>query len=330
MRNHLALILLALVVASCSTRTASVETSEVPTTPKPQVACPQADVDNYLDELDLVLEKWEDISVRAESTSRMALSSVIGELQEVRRDTRRLDRPECADFLNDLIVVAMDRDIDSFISFLSQDSDSIVARKIQGADAAWEIVESEISSFEEDPIAAYQSSSVTPEDLEQEIDQTPEFELPDGWTNHQLPASDLVFSIPNDWDSSTYGDEDQFVRNDSPDGSVTFLLGVFSPNGLSELDSDAGRLFSLQTILETSDFDYYLEKSAEVEVHAQNRAYLVEFSARENSGREIQDRVWAVVITPDEAEVLAIAQTSRDEFAQIDLATFRTLLGSFR
>lgn len=303
----------------------------IPTdTPKPRVSCRQDEVDKYVDELELVLEEWDDTSRRAETTSRMSLSPVVGELQDIRRRTRRLDRPDCGDYLNDLVVVAMEREIDSFISFLGQDSDSVVARKMNGAEKAWEVVNEEIANFEEDPVEAYQTFSVSADELEAALDEPNQFTRPEGWINEEIPDSDLRLSVPDDWSAKTYGPEDEYLQLDNPDETLTFLVGSMGDGGLAELESDPGRLFSLQTILETSDYDYYLERSANVEVHAENKAYVVEFSVRDSTGDEIEDRIWAIVITPSGREVLVIAQTTRSEFAQIDVATYKTVLGSVR
>jgi hypothetical protein len=342
MSKILAFMVGMVLACSCSSRSAEISaertgipeaaaTSAEPTgTRRRRVSCPQDEVDAYLDELELVLEEWDDTRLRAGSTSRMSLSPVIGELQDIRRRTRRIDRPACAGYLNDLVVVAMERDIDSFISFLGQDSDSVVARKMDGAEKAWEVVEGEIANFEENPLEAYQGFSLTTEELEAALDEVAEFERPEGWTDEDIPDSDLRLSIPDDWSARVYGSEDEYLALDNADETVTFLVGSMGEGGLAELESDSGRLFSLQTILETSDYDYYLERSANVELHAENRAYVVEFSVRETAGDDIEDRIWAAAITPSDKEVMVMAHTTRPEFAQIDLATYKTVLGSIR
>lgn len=342
MAKVVALIIAMVLVCSCSstptmvsgertsTPEATVSSGEPTSTPRPRVSCPQDEVEEYLDELGLMLEEWEDTSLRAESTSRVSLSPVIGELQDIRRRTRRIDRPACAGYLNDLVVVAMERDIDSFISFLGQDSDSVVARKMDGAEKAWKVVNDEIANFEEDPVEAYQTSSLTTESLEASLDEVHEFERPEGWVDEEIPGSDLQLSVPDDWSARSYGSEDQYLALKNPDEALTLLVGFMGEEGVAELESDAGRLFSLQTVLETSDYDYYLERSANVEMHSQNRAYVVEFSVRESSGDDIEHRIWAAVITAGGEEVVVMAETSRPEFAQIDLATYRTVLGSIR
>lgn len=318
-------------VLMCSCESTEVEITLVPTrTPKPRVSCPQGEVDEYLDELGLVLEEWEDTILRAESTSRMSLSPVIGELQGIRRKARRVDRPACAGYLNDLVVVAMERDIDAFISFLGQDSDSVVFRKMEGAEKAWELVDEEIADFEEDALEAYQTFLLTTDQVEASLDEPAEFERPEGWIDKDIPDSDLKLSVPDDWSAWTYGSDDQYLGLSNLDETLTFLVGSMGEGEIAELESDSGRLFSLQTHLETTDYDYYLEKSADVEVHAENKAYVVEFSVRESSAEDIEDRVWATVVTPSGREVLVIAETSRSEFAQIDFVTLKTVLGSIR
>lgn len=323
-------LILALVISSCSSSPDEISTTPT-NTPKPRVECPEEEVETYLDEIDLIFEEWDDTKLRAESTSRMSLSPVIGELQDIKRNTRRIERPECANYLNDVIIVAMERDIDSFISFLSQDNDSVVARKMEGAEKAWEIVNEELDKFSESPREAYQSTTLSAQELEKTLDEDVKFERPEDWIDKEIPNTNLVFSIPDDWSVTSYGEKDQFLETTNPDETLTLLIGSSEESGFANLDSDAGRLFALQTLLETTDYDYYLEKNSDIEIHSRNKAYVVEFSVRENPWDGLkEDRVWAVVITPEENEVLVIAETTRNQFAKIDLIIYRSILGSIR
>jgi len=325
-------ILVFLSLASCSTSIEPTEFINTPTvtqTPKPKVDCSQEEVDSYLDELDYSLEEWDDTYLIATSTSRMSLAPIIGDLQDIKRDVSRFDRPECADYISDIVVVAMESDINALVSFLSQDSDSVVSRKMAGAKEAWEIVDTELKNFKESPLDSYMAFNLTSEEIASSLEQPEEFILPEGWNDVELPASDLTVSIPNDWVTDLYGDENQFISMANSDESLE-VYGGFISEGMGDIESDSGRLFYLQTYLETSDYDYYLEHSADVEVHSLNKAYVVEYSVRVNSGDDIEDRVMAYIFTPEDEVVLFVCETTRDEFAQIDLLQIREIFGSIR
>lgn len=299
-------------------------------TPKPEVECPDDEVEAYLLELDLLLEEWDDTVEIAETTSRMSLAPVVQSLQDVKREARRLERPECADYLQDLVVVGMESDISAFVAFLGQESDTVVARRMQGAEEVWATVDNELQAFQEDPLAAYLASNVSAETLEEELDQAEPFVLPEGWVDAPLPESNLIISLPEDWQHQTAGESEQYLAIDNADETMNIFLGVSPEPDFTELESDSARLFALQTSLETSDYDYYLEHSAESGVYAQNKGYVVEFSARDDAGDDIEEEVWAVIVTPQDDEILLFVSTERDEFAQIDLLTLQEIYGSIR
>jgi hypothetical protein len=298
-------------------------------TPKPLVNCPQDNVDSYIDEVKLIKEEWDDTYTRASSTSRIALSSVIGELQDIRREMERVDRPECANYINDLYIIAMNSDIDSFISFLSKDSDSVVQRKMAGSQKAWDIVNAEYDKFIESPIDAYKAFNLTAEEVESSLIEPEPFVLPEDWNDKDFPNSNLIISFPSDWSSQTYGDNNQFLKILNSDKSLTILSGLID-DCFSGIESDSGRLFSLQTYLETSDYDYYNERTANTEVYSLNKAYVIEYSVRENPSDDIEDQILANVVTPDDKCVVFMISTSRDEFPQIDQLTIQEIYGSIR
>lgn len=312
-------------------REEAIETLLPTETPELIVHCPNNEVETYLEELDFLLEEWDDTVEIAGSTSRMSLSPVIKDLQDIKRDARRLERPECANYLQDLVVVAMESQINAFISFLAQDSDTVVARKILGAEDVRSTVDAEIIAFEEDALAAYLASNVTTDDLAQQLEQAEPFILPDGWKDSSFANNDsLIVSIPNDWTRETFGDNDEFTRFESKDGAVEVIAGVVNDAEITLLDSDGARLFALQTQLETSDYDFYSEHSAEVGVYALNKGYVVEFARRYSSGDDIEEQIWATVVTPEDNEVFFIISTTRDEFAQIDFLIIADIFSSIR
>jgi len=61
----------------------SMESTPMPT-PKPIVACPQEEVDVYIKEYGYIMEEWNDTYKIAQSTSRISLGSVIGDLQSIK------------------------------------------------------------------------------------------------------------------------------------------------------------------------------------------------------------------------------------------------------
>jgi len=300
-------------------------------TPKPIVSCPEDEVDNYLEELKGLLEEWDDTVDLAGSTSRMGLPSLIQDMQNMKRDARRLDRPECADYLQDLVIVSMESEINAFITFLGQESDTIVSRKIKNAADIRAMVDEEIIRFGNDALAAYLASNTSAQDLALKLEAAEPFLLPDGWQDTKFSKNnELIVSIPKDWTQSTLGENDEFTMFQSDDKSLKVVAGVLSEPDISLLESDGARLFALQTQLETSDFAFYLEHSAEVGVYALNKGYIVKFSRRYDEGDPIEEGIWVIVVTPDRDEIFIIVSTERDEFAEIDEIILGNILSSIR
>lgn len=101
----------------------------------PTLAC---DPTPFLDASQETIEKFGDVSERASATSRIALSPVIGEMQTLRRDYKNLVAPVCAEKLQLLVTQAMDAEIESYLSFMRQDSDSTVQSYMETAAKSWE------------------------------------------------------------------------------------------------------------------------------------------------------------------------------------------------
>jgi hypothetical protein len=334
-RLIVSLLLFALVGCSSSSFAPQNKSTATPiepsATPKPVVSCLDEDVVQYLDDLDLLLEEFDDTVTLAGSTSRMGLAPVIQNMQSQKREARHLDRPECANYLQDLVVVSMETEIDTFISFLSNDSDTVVARKMAESEKVRNIVDDEIAAFRNDAMAAYEASVVTAESLIKNTGTSEPFSLPDDWKDITFPDSnDLVLSIPQDWTQSTFGDEGQYLNLKNDDKTMTVVMDILEEKTITEVDSDRARLFSLQTILETEDWDFYLEHNSEVGLYALNKGYVVEFSRRVSSSGDIEDGIYAIIVTPDKQEVIVIVNTERNDFAQIDLLTLELIYGSIR
>jgi hypothetical protein len=304
-------------------------TESIPTpTPKPIVACPQEEVDVYIKEYGYIMEEWDDTYKIAQSTSRMSLSSVIGDLQSIKREISRLDAPECAHYISDITGVAMESSIDALLSFLGQDSDSVVQRKLAGATTTWELVNSEFENFKNSPVDAYMAFNLTTEELEESLNQPVDFVLPENWVDSKIPKTDMVISHPRDWDVEFYGKDDNYIELKNDDGTLSIYGGYLEES--TDYTSDSGQLFAIQTYLETEDYDYYNERSANVEVFSQNKVYMVEYSVREDSGDDIETKILSYIFTPGGEQFIFYCETTRDEFAQIDMLQIQEVFGSIR
>jgi hypothetical protein len=89
-------------------------------------ACSTEDADLIKSDLDPIIERFDDANARGESTSRIALSPVIGEMQEIRRDLGTLDLPPCAGKATALSREYMDKVIEAYLAFLGDEPDSTV------------------------------------------------------------------------------------------------------------------------------------------------------------------------------------------------------------
>lgn len=87
--------------------------------------CAELTVD-YRANLDNIEDRFNDAFDLASNTSRVSLSVPISELQEVNRDAKNLDVPECAKDTQDALLLYQESVIDGFLAFLSQADDSEV------------------------------------------------------------------------------------------------------------------------------------------------------------------------------------------------------------
>lgn len=92
------------------------------------------DTDQVAENLSDVAERWDDAVDIAESTSRIAMSGPISDLQEIRRETRAQDWPKCAEPAQAELVDWMDETIKAFLSFASQDDERTVQQYLENAD----------------------------------------------------------------------------------------------------------------------------------------------------------------------------------------------------
>jgi hypothetical protein len=313
-----------------TTATPSEASTALPT-PKPKVSCPDSEVKTYLSELDSLLEEFDDTVTIAKSTSRIGLASVVADMQSNKREIRRLVAPECASYLTDLVMVAVQAQIDAFLSFMAQDGDTAVARKLQAAEKARTAVNEQIEAFRKEPLDAYETTALDARKLAERTQKVEPFVRPDDWTNVSIPTSpSLILSIPKTWTSETFGDNGEFLQLKNDDGTLKVNVLRLSSDESASTDSDAARLFALQTTLETQNWDFYSEQSAESGVYALNRGYVVRFSNRRLSFDDISDNLWAEIVTPEQEAVVLMTDTTRDSFAQIDLLTLNEVYSSIR
>jgi|GEM_PF-1639021 len=110
----------------------------LPNTNLPQVSVPSipvaiptaqqiCDDPNYFKQTSAILDRWIDAATRAGSTSRIALTSVIGDMQQIRRDYTNLPHPSCANRFHQLVTDSMNDEIDGYLFFMQQSSDAIVS-----------------------------------------------------------------------------------------------------------------------------------------------------------------------------------------------------------
>ncbi len=117
-----------------------------PSTPRPTSTPPCAgpELDQFLDDLQGLIERWDDKTELAGNTGRIALSPIVGEMQEIRREVQGLDEPWCAKETQLLMVEYMDEFIGGYLAFMAQESDSEVSKRFDVAEekmdkaiAAW-------------------------------------------------------------------------------------------------------------------------------------------------------------------------------------------------
>lgn len=97
------------------------------------VGLPRCNAKDFLKTTSETIDKFYDATRRADATARIALSPVIGEMQQIRRDYKNLQHPDCADRYFQYVVAGMDDTIEAYISFMGQEGDWIVSVKLTSA-----------------------------------------------------------------------------------------------------------------------------------------------------------------------------------------------------
>lgn len=104
----------------------------VPSTPTP--AC-QSEAAAYLAEIRPLIDEFRDTVEVADSTARIALSAVVQDMQEIRRDLADVTSPDCAEHGRALLMDGLGNVIDAYLAFMRDESEACVAiRMRQGAD----------------------------------------------------------------------------------------------------------------------------------------------------------------------------------------------------
>jgi hypothetical protein len=97
------------------------------------VGLPKCNAKDFLKTSSDTIDKFYDATRRAEATSRIALSPIIGDMQQIRRDYKNLQHPSCADPYFQYIVAGMDDTIEAYISFMGQEGDWLVNVRLTSA-----------------------------------------------------------------------------------------------------------------------------------------------------------------------------------------------------
>jgi hypothetical protein len=76
----------------------------------------------FLQECDMLIEEFFDLNEVASSTSRIALSPVVSEMQDVKRRFKYLEEPAFCDYTNEYkeaVVEGMDYNIQAYLDFMT-------------------------------------------------------------------------------------------------------------------------------------------------------------------------------------------------------------------
>ena len=95
--------------------------------------CDAADIRAYLKAVREVSSRFDDAVTLASSTSRIALSPVISEMQTARREAQAAEVPPCTVKAQTALVAYMDATIGAFVLFIGDASDAEVTSAINEA-----------------------------------------------------------------------------------------------------------------------------------------------------------------------------------------------------
>lgn len=84
-----------------------------------------------------IVQNWEDVEKLASSTSRINLSIPVNELQKIQQQARGVEFPKCAETVKNQFLSMTETTIDSYLSFMRDDPDSVVSEKMDIARGGW-------------------------------------------------------------------------------------------------------------------------------------------------------------------------------------------------
>jgi hypothetical protein len=93
---------------------------------------------DYISQVDAIAADWDSANKLAGSAPRMQLVTPISKLQDIYAQMDELDVPECAQPTHDLLMKYMEATIDGYISFLSDEEDSVVGDHFDKASTYFE------------------------------------------------------------------------------------------------------------------------------------------------------------------------------------------------
>jgi len=100
--------------------------TSTPTTPKVSALC-QSQTQDYLAQIQPLLEEWDDAVEVANSTARIALSPLVSDMKRIQREVETVGPPDCARDAHVLLTGGMDNVIDAFLAFMTEESDAVVS-----------------------------------------------------------------------------------------------------------------------------------------------------------------------------------------------------------
>jgi hypothetical protein len=101
--------------------------------PTPTPPCTGPELDEFIGDFEALVERWDDTTQLAGSTGRIALSPIVAEMQEIRREVKELNGPWCVEETRSLTMEYMDEFIDGYLAFMAQESDSEVSSRFETA-----------------------------------------------------------------------------------------------------------------------------------------------------------------------------------------------------
>jgi hypothetical protein len=101
-----------------------------------QSNCPRKETQAYLDATEGNLQAFSDLVQRADSTARIALSPLVGEMQALRRDQQDTEVVPCVEEIQKKVLFGMQSFVDAFLDFMSDTESPTIAQKFGwGAEA---------------------------------------------------------------------------------------------------------------------------------------------------------------------------------------------------